>query len=177
MKKTIFFTGAMLCIAPLIFAQSSDNSTSIAEEAQQKTRPALQEDVLGEWEMIWQLNSGTIPDDDPFVSPYLKIYFDDNNHFVTLGSNKPFDDVAVTTWKFALENPGATTYEFVKPGVARIKSSDPPYYIVISAVTEDLSDRLRSDAPLLKKNDLMLSYPRPGNEIYLVRYIRRIDSP
>ena len=176
-KERIFMLAiALLLVTTFSFAEADKDKGTISEELEQKTKPALKEDVVGEWEMIWQLNAGSIPADDPFVAPYCMFYFSDNNGMVTMGSTKPFDEivVAATTWKLAKQDFQTTTYEFRKPGVFLIKNKDTAqYYMVISLIMENLTDSVRPGAPKLKKGDLMLSYSNEKG-VYLVRYLRRV---
>jgi hypothetical protein len=172
-KRIFVSVFVLILVSALFFVVTSKATGTIIEEMEQKTKPALKEDVLGEWEMIWQLNSGAMPADNPFVAPYWMFYFSDNNGMVAVGSTKPFDEIAAITWKLAKQDL-QTTYEFSEPGVLFIKNKDTTqYYVGVALVTEDLTDSLKPGVPKLKKGDLYLFYSNK-NGVYLVRYLRRV---
>ena len=176
-KKDLFNSFEDNIIAYLSNIKLEDYFTegTTIEELERKSKPAVEEDIIGEWEMIWQLNKGVIPADDPFVAPYWMFYFSGNNGMVSMGLTYPFDGIAATTWKLAKQDL-QTTYRLTEPGVFLIKNKDTTqYYVGMALITEDLTGSVKPGAPKLKKGDLYLFYSN-DNGVYLVRYLRRVVS-
>ena len=72
--------------------------------------------------------------------------------------------------------PRKTTYSFVSDGLLVINRSENDFdNIMISVITEDMTEPLRTGAPLLETGDLLLSYLDPDKKAYMQRYLRRVD--
>ena len=153
--------------------ETSSAVESFDDEIIRKTKPANLVDVIGKWEMFFQKNGNRIPNDDDFVVPYQRFHFFPDGYFTTLALREPFYADALAIWELA---PKSSMYKFSDHGVLLIKgSSGDISSIMVSIVIEDFQKSLKVDTPKLKKGDLLFSYIRSNKEVYLIRYLRKID--
>ena len=154
------------------FVVSVSSTAFSQDELQRKSRPAVQDDVIGTWEMIYQKHGGLVSSASLFVAPYQRIQFLADGYVKHVTSNRPLSAADLSLWKVA---PKSSKYTFPKPGVLSVvRSPTDRDVIVISFITAHFERPLRPDAPILKKGDLLVSYLDPKNQLYLQRYLRRV---
>ncbi len=161
-RSFIFIT---LCIIQITFCRAE---TELVE----KSRKANIQDIIGRWEMTYQVVRPTIMNDSLFFAKF-QLFDISNDGFVKNLTSKNILNEEVIQNLF--ENmPVKTRYLFSADGFLNISRSDRDVdSIVISIIEKNLLTPLRKDAPILKKGNLILSYLDPDQKLYMQRYLRR----
>lgn len=143
------------------------------EELAAKSRPAKQADLLGEWQLFYQMVSPTVSHDSLFFAEHQVWSFSADGVVKNVASTKPFDEAELPILLRFM--PQSVHFKLERDGVLTIERSPTGRdLIVISVMTSDTQTPLRPDAPLLKQSDLLLSYMTPQREPYMQRFLRRI---
>lgn len=170
MEKEIIVT--LLLTAALVISLCSFGLCEV--ELEQKSKLATVSDVIGTWEMTYQVVGPSVKSDSMFFADYQVFKFFDDGYVKNLTATEQLDAEDI---KMYLETiPRKTAYSFVADGLLEINRSQNDFdNIMISVITEDMMELLRDGAPLLKKGDLILSYLDPDKKLYMQRYLRRIN--
>ena len=158
----------VLCFVNISFAQN---------ELVIKSSKANINDILGTWEMFYQIVDPQIKTDSLYFADYQLFKFFEDGYVKNFTSTKKIE---YKNDKIYLESaPKKTTFSFVAEGLLIIERSRQDFdNIAISIIAEDLEYPLRKDAPLLKKGDLILSYiiiKGQERRVYMQRYLRLLQ--
>lgn len=167
MKTVLLFVALAMSLYNFAWCQAEN-------ELEQKAKAATASDVVGTWKMTYQVVGPPIKSDDLFFADYQIFEFFDDGYVKHVTSTKSLD---VEDVKMYLETmPRQTTYSFVADGLLVIdRSQHDVDNIIISVITEDMIEPLRDGAPLLKKGNLILSYLNPNNQLYMQRYLKKVN--
>ena len=165
MKKVILFCILFLCACNVCNAQS---------ELDEKSRKAKQSDMIGTWTMTYQTVSPLFRDNSLFFANYQIFQFSEDGYVKNIASNKRQETGKIN---FLLQKiPQGSIYSFVGEGRVIIKRSKKDVdNILVSIAVDDFKKILRSRAPLLNKGEIIVSYLDPKDNLYMQRYLSRID--
>ncbi len=143
-------------------------------ELEYKSKKANKEDVLGAWEMTYQLVRPGLDTDSLFFADNQILKFAADGYVKNITSTKT---ITKEVAKVYLETmPKRTTFLFAGDGLLIIeRSKEDLDNIVISIITKDMKKPLRDGAPVLKKGELLLSYIDSNKKLYMQRFFRRIE--
>jgi len=146
----------------------------VENELAQKSKPATADNVVGTWKMAYQVVRPSVKTDSLFFAGFQIFEFFKDGYVKNLAASKDLD---IEKTKMYLEAmPRKTTYSFAADGLLVINRSLNDFdNIMISVITDDITEPLRKGAPLLKKGDLILSYLDPDKKPYMQRYLRKIS--
>lgn len=162
----------LLTLSLLVFLCSFGGG-QVELELRQKSKLAAVSDVLGTWEMAYQVVRPSVKNDSLFFADYQFFRFFDNGYVLNLAMTKQLDNEDVRMYLETM--PRGTTYSFVADGLLVINRSQNDFdNIMISVITEDMTEPLRSGTPLLKKGNLILSYLDADKKAYMQRYLKKV---
>lgn len=174
MRKGIL---GMLLVAGISLAWIAQGQAAAEKEIDGKSKPAVQEDIVGQWRMIYQLvNPGVKKRSPNFFVDHQVFEFRQDGSIKNISWSKPFDDArAKTMLEESWEQPIRTKYAFIDAGYLVVERSEQDQdRIIISRITKDLLEPLRPGAPLLRKDELILTYILRDNEPYMQRVLQRM---
>lgn len=164
-KVVLFVVFVLACFQGAVYGQTE-------VELQQKSVLAKASDVIGVWEMYYQVVRPSVKNESLFFSDYQFFKFFEDGYVVNIASTKKLDTKDVNMYINTM--PKKTTYRFIADGLLEINRSQRDFdSIMISIITADMTAFLREGAPLLKKGDLILSYLDPDKKLYMQRYLRK----
>lgn len=165
MKKIVAFSALFLMVTAMM--------VSANQEFRQKAKFAQKEDILGTWQMVYQVIQPEYRSDSLFFSNYQMWEFSDDGFVKNIASTKP-QKLAETLSAFTTM-PKKTAFSFTKKGYMVIKRSyKDTDTIIISLMNQDMAKSIRPNAPVLEEGDLILSYLGPENRVYMQRFLRRV---
>ena len=130
--------------------------------------------MIGNWQMIYQTVSPLFKDKSLFFANYQIFQFFEDGYVKNVASKKRLQREDISSLLERL--PKSTAYSFVDDGQLIIERSNKNFdNMVVSIAVDDLEKALRSGAPLLKKGDLVVSYFDGNKNLYMQRYLRRLD--
>jgi hypothetical protein len=142
----------------------------------QKSKKANKNSVLGLWRMTYQIVNPKIKNSSLFFAEYQVFNFDNDGYVKNVASK---DKISAKDIKIFIETmPKKSTYSFIDDGLLVIKRSEKDAdNIVISIITQDMQNPVRQGAPLMKKGDLILSYLDLNKQLYMQRFLRKLELP
>ncbi|MFH1093638.1 MAG: hypothetical protein V1739_05745 [Candidatus Omnitrophota bacterium] len=165
MKKIILIFSCFLLAGNICLAQN---------ELTEKTRKAKQSDMTGTWMMIYQTVSPLFIDKSLFFASYQIFDFSENGYVKNIASNNKLEKKKINS--LFQRMPQGTVYGFMDEGLLIIeRSKKDSDNIAIFIAVADFKKNLRSGAPLLKKGDLIFSYLDDKKNLFMQRYLRRMD--
>jgi hypothetical protein len=124
--------------------------------------------------MTYQTVRPSIKNNSLFFADYQVFCFLNNGFAKNVASTAQLNSQDVKMYLQTM--PEKTTYSFVADGLLIIERSQQDFdNIVISIITDNITEKLQADAPLLEKGDLILTYLDPNKKPYMQRYLRKID--
>lgn len=163
--KKIFMIFIWLLICNICYAQ-----TELAD----KSKEAKQSDLIGCWRMTYQTVSPLFNDKSLFFADYQIFQFFEDGFVKNIASKKRLKTEEIS--RLLQKSPKLITYEFIGKGLLIIERSKNNFDdIAISITVYDFNKKLRSTAPLLKRGDLIVSYRDREQNLYMQRYLRRLD--
>ena len=165
----IFLLAALLSVGIYSFAWGQGET-----ELGSKSRLAAAGDVIGAWEMTYQVVRASIKSDSLFFADnqYFKFFKDGYVINLTLTKKIDIEDVKV----YMDTTPKKTNYRFIANGLLEVNRTQNDFdNIMISVITEDMVGLLQKEAPALKKDDLILSYLDSNKKPYMQRYLRKLN--
>ncbi len=150
------------------------NVCKAEDELSEKSRKAKQSDLVGTWKMIYQTVSPLFRDKSLFFADYQIFEFSADGYVKNIASKKKLERKKIIS--LLQRMPKSTVYGFADKGVLIVERSKKDLdNIVILIVEDDFKKSLRFMAPLLKTGDLVLSYLDRNENLYMQRYLRRLD--
>ena len=164
-KNILNFCCCFLFIANVCLGQS---------ELKNKTREAEKSDLIGIWKMTYQTVSPLFRDKSLFYADYQIFKFSEDDYVKNIALRKRIDPDKILSRLRRL--PDKSIFFFSEPGLVTIKHSKADFeYIFVAIAENDFENRLRQRAPLLKKGDLIASYIDSKRNMYMQRYLSRVD--
>ena len=167
MTMRFFISLSLLTIVPVwLDAQSSDQFS-------QKTRPAVKEDLPGQWYMFFQRYSTDVDSSTPFYARHQVFSFQENGYVKNITATKRIDEEERKL--FLRIMPENTKWEMPRDGFLVVRRSElDADGIEAYRVVEDFQDPLMQGSPPLKRGDLVLVYFDEQRQPYMRRYLRLI---
>lgn len=173
-RKTIFWVIFFVSISFMTAAQARAPEKS---EMDKKAKLAVKKDIIGQWRMIYQLVNSDMKRKVPRLFEEHQVFeFRKDGSVKNISWEHPFDDTqARALLEQSWTRPVKSKYSFLNAGQLVLERSPQDIdRIMISLITEDMIEPLRPGAPLLKKDELILTYILPNNEPYLQRVLERM---
>ena len=150
-------------------------NVSLAEnELAEKSRKAKQSDLIGTWKMIYQTVSPLFRDKSLFFANHQIFEFSEDGYVKNIASNKKLERKEISS--LLQRMPKSTVYGLVDGGLLIIERSKKDLdNIVISIAVDDFKKSLRFMAPLLRKGDMIVCYLDRKKNLYMQRYLRRLN--
>ena len=156
---------------------SADVKEEASADVKRKARAVMvADDLIGTWEMYYQMVRPMQRDDAPLPTGSQYFEFSESGQVKNVISLKPLtpEEIKVRMKK----EPGGTRYTIEGGGIVNvIRSSEDRDNIMISVVRKDLDEPMSEGTPLLKKGDLVLTYRDSLKRPYMRRYFRKVTIP
>jgi len=150
------------------------NVCKAENEFTEKARKARPSDLIGTWKMIYQTVSPLFKDKSLFFANYQIFEFSSDGYVKNISSNRKLERKKIVSLLKSM--PKSSVYGFVNEGMLIIEHSKKDLdNLVIYIAEDDFKKSLRSMAPLLRKGDLIVSYLDRNKNLYMQRYLRRLD--
>ncbi|HTL70500.1 MAG TPA: hypothetical protein VL404_04325 [Candidatus Eisenbacteria bacterium] len=147
------------------------------------SRPCLEKDLVGTWQMRSINTKLKLDSRDPFAAPYQWFIFDAQGRFKQMTSSEPIAgksdlirqfEERIPTTRYALDAKGMIT-------LTRIETPNPEVCVctyVLEGVPEDklaaIPEAQRWNVP--QKGDLILTYPNGEGKPVLAKSLRRVKT-
>ncbi|MCG2711783.1 MAG: hypothetical protein L6416_05625 [Candidatus Omnitrophica bacterium] len=165
MNKFLLIFSCFLLTCNMCFSQN---------EFTEKSRKAKQSDLIGTWQMYYQSVSPLFLDKSLFFATYQIFEFCEDGCFKNFASKKKPKLEKINSLLQSI--PRSTVYSFSGEGLLVIERSRKDFdNIIVSIAVDDFQNALRYMAPLLKKGDLIVSYRDLDKNMYMQRYLRRLN--
>jgi len=137
-------------------------------------RPIIKEDLIGVWGQIDFITDRKFQDNDSFFAKYQRFHFFEDGFVKQMGTTYPFNEDEMSAIIFETY-PKTLKFEFVNnDGLFKIITPNNPQPQTILGVYFTESQIIDSQLTV-QKGDLMFSYLDPKGDIYLQRFLRRVE--